>query len=58
MPDGDDWLFTPAMHGLCKYHEVTDGTYHLEDLAEMNDRLRVKFDNERIAHERAKSGTE
>lgn len=52
MPDGEDWLMRPVLHGLCKYESLMDGTLDLADVALMNDALSVKFENE-IRHQRA-----
>jgi hypothetical protein len=47
MPDGLDWLYAPvvAEPPLCSLAELHDGTYRIEDVALMNDLLRVKAEN-------------
>ena len=37
----------PVLSGLCKYESLTDGTLSLADVADMNDALDVKNENER-----------
>jgi hypothetical protein len=46
MQDGIDWLYRPALEGMCKYESLHDGTLDLLDVAIMNDALDVKFENE------------
>lgn len=46
MANGEDWLWRPVTHGLCRYESVIDGTLTLSDVANMNDILTVKFENE------------
>jgi hypothetical protein len=47
MNDGEDWLMTPVVGGLCKYESLKDCTLDLEDVARMNAALIVKAENER-----------
>lgn len=51
MPDGEGWLFRPALKGLCKYESIIDGTLTLEDIAVMNDLIDVDNENLRRYHE-------
>lgn len=46
MPDGMDWLLRPAIHGMCKYESLKDGTLDIADVALMNDALDVRAENE------------
>lgn len=52
MPEGEDWLLRPVLHGLCKYESLKDGTLDLADIALMNDALTVKSENE-VRYQRA-----
>ena len=49
LPDNDDWLFRPvtSMPPLCTLRELKDGTYHIEDVALMNDLLDLQEENRR-----------
>lgn len=51
MPSGEDWLLRPAGAGLCRYESLLDGTLSLYDVANMNDFLDVKAENERRYNE-------
>lgn len=39
------------MAGFWKQHEIWDGTYTLDDLADANEMLSVKYENERRSAE-------
>lgn len=52
-----DWVLTPVRRGMCRYESLKDGTLDLADIARMNDALAVASDNEFLAQERAKRGT-
>lgn len=41
----------PVMAGVWKQHETWDGTYTLDDLADANEMLAVKAENERRNNE-------
>lgn len=41
----------PVLEGLCKYESLRDGALDLEDMADMNDALDVKYENERRYHD-------
>ena len=47
MPNGEDWLYAPVISEppLCEMRQLHDGTYRIEDVARMNDLLRVKAEN-------------
>ena len=52
MNDGEDWLMSPVLAGLCRYESLIDGALGLMDLARMHDALTVRGENERRARER------
>ena len=52
MSDGEDWLMSPVLAGLCRYESLIDGSLNLMDLARMHDALTVRAENERRARER------
>lgn len=47
MSNGEDWLLRPVLHKLCKYESLIDGTLSLADVADLNELLDVKAENER-----------
>lgn len=50
LPDEQEWLLAPVLHGFIKYESLKDGTLDLCDVAELNDALACRQDNEaRIA---------
>jgi hypothetical protein len=49
LPDGKEWLYLPASEKMCLYESLKDGTLDLFDVAEMNDFLMMKADNEELA---------
>ena len=49
LPDGEEWLLRPVLHGLCRYESLKDGSLDLADIALMYDVLNVKADNEALA---------
>jgi hypothetical protein len=46
MPEGLDWLLRPVGLGWCRFESLKDGTLDLEDVANMNDAIDVKIENE------------
>lgn len=56
MADGEDWLFRPVLAGLCRFESVVDGTLSLGDLADLNEALDVRAENERRLTARLKEG--
>lgn len=46
LPNGKNWLFAPMQAGFCTYQEIHDGTLQIEDIAQCNDLLSVKAENE------------
>jgi len=40
-----------VLAGLCKYESLIDGTLDINDIAEMNDWLDVRDENDRRFHE-------
>lgn len=46
-PDGRDWVIRPSLEGMCLYESLIDGTLSLEDVADMNDALDIRAENER-----------
>jgi hypothetical protein len=51
IPDGGNFLARPVLNGLCKYESLIDGTLGLDDLAEMNEWLDVRDENDARAEE-------
>jgi hypothetical protein len=51
LPSGEDWLLRPVLEGLCQYESLKNGAIDLADVADMNDALNVRAENERRAHE-------
>ena len=47
MATGEDWLLRPVLAGCCRYESLIDGSLTLEDIANLNDALDVKVENER-----------
>lgn len=56
LPDGEGFLARPVLAGLCRYESLIDGTLGLVDLAEMNDWLDIRDENERRYQEVAHRG--
>ena len=50
MPDGTDWLYRPMTEGFCKYESLIDGTLDLADVAELNDIIAVRDENQARVH--------
>jgi hypothetical protein len=46
MPDETDWLYRPMTEHFCKYESLIDGTLDLADIAEMNDIISVRDENQ------------
>lgn len=46
LPEGRSYLMRPLARGLCRFHELKDGSLGLEDIALMNDHLACEADNE------------
>lgn len=46
MPEGTDWLYRPMTEGYCKYESLIDGTLDLADVAELNDIISVRDENQ------------
>lgn len=47
LEDGEDWLLRPVLEGCCKYESLIDGTLSLVDIAQLNDALNVRAENDR-----------
>ena len=47
LPDGEDWLMSPIIKGLCRFESLVDGKLTLADFALMNDALDVVEENDR-----------
>ncbi|WP_074167969.1 DUF6889 family protein [Candidatus Arsenophonus triatominarum] len=57
MPDGKDFLRFPVEYGYIPFTALKDGSVDLADLAEINDWIDIKQDNEaRIARWRNRHG--
>lgn len=46
LPDGRNWLLRPVVEGMTDYVHLVDGSLSLDDLANMNDALSVRDENE------------
>ena len=53
MPDDMDWLYQPVDRGWCKYESLIDCTLDLGDIADINDAIAVRDENEARAQEAA-----
>lgn len=51
MPDKRDWLYAPVLAGMCRAESLKDGTLDIADIAEMNDVLAVRAENQWRANE-------
>jgi hypothetical protein len=49
MPDGADFLWRPVLEGIYSGESLAGGTVDLLDLAEANDALDVRAENQRRA---------
>lgn len=47
MGDKEEWVMRPALEGLCRFESLKDGTLDLADVAQMNDALDVRAENEK-----------
>lgn len=47
MMSGEDWLYRPVLAGCCRVESLLDGTLSLADIADLNDALDVREENER-----------
>lgn len=47
MPEQEDWVMRPVLHGLCQYESLLNGALDLVDIQRMNDALDVKEENQR-----------
>ncbi|WP_185961578.1 hypothetical protein [Telmatospirillum sp. J64-1] len=55
MASGEDWLFRPVLEGLCRFESLNDGTLSLADIADLNEALDVRAENEwRLARTKEK----
>ncbi|WP_286963843.1 hypothetical protein [Methylobacterium sp.] len=45
MPDGEEWYLAPIPLGYYSYPDLLNGTIHIEDIAEINDAMRVESEN-------------
>jgi hypothetical protein len=46
MASEEDWLLRPVGAGMCRYESLLDGTLDIVDIADMNEFLDVKQENE------------
>ena len=51
MPDGSDWLWRPVLAGMCSAESLKGTVLTLCDIADMNDALSVREDNEALLRE-------
>jgi hypothetical protein len=54
MADQRDWELRPCGAGMCKYESLIDGTLDICDIADMNDFLDAKAENEARWHDAQK----
>lgn len=47
MAGGEDWLFRPVLAGCCRMESLLDGSLSLVDIADLNEAMDVKDENER-----------
>lgn len=47
MANGEDWLLRPVLAGCCRFESLLDGTLSLTDIADANEAMDVKEENER-----------
>ena len=43
----EEWLFRPVFGGLCSYEDIVFGKFNLGHVAEMNELLDIKGENDR-----------
>lgn len=55
MPEQEDWLMRPVIHGMCRFESLKDGALDLADIALMNDALDVQADNQYLMNESNKA---
>lgn len=53
--DDLDWLMRPVLAGHMRLRELDDGTYSLNDVADLNDALDVEAENQSRAHAAAQA---
>ena len=53
MPDRSEWLFRPALRGMCDARGLRNGDLRIEYVAKLNDVLDVAEENERRAYKAA-----
>lgn len=53
-PDGDSWVYRPAVEGLIRAESLYDGTISLAQVARLNDELDIREDNRTLAQEAMK----
>jgi hypothetical protein len=53
LASGEDWLWRPAVAGLCSYRDITESRVDLCAIAEMNELLDVRNENSRRLAEAA-----
>jgi hypothetical protein len=47
MADNEDWLYRPVLEGLIRYESLKDCTLDLVDIANLNEALEVRSENEK-----------
>lgn len=48
MPNISEYLFTPIIAGHWRQHELWDGTYTIDDLADIHEMMIIQNENEQI----------
>ncbi|WP_413207760.1 DUF6889 family protein [Rhodospirillum sp. A1_3_36] len=51
MATGEDWLYRPVLAGCCRVESLFDGSLTLADVADLNEALDVRDENERRGRE-------
>ncbi|TWA78024.1 hypothetical protein FBZ85_106184 [Azospirillum brasilense] len=54
LPGRRGWLLRPVSEGWCRYESLKDGTLDLADIAEMNDCIDARIENDWRVHEAAR----
>lgn len=46
MTNGHDWIMRPVLAQMCRYESLKDCTLDIDDVADMNEALDVRYENE------------
>jgi hypothetical protein len=47
METNEEWLWRPIMHGMCNYEDVAFNKFDLSHIADMNELLDIREENDR-----------